>query len=215
MQPGPCAIEARCASGARRCACRIADLVAVADRYKVGHVQLDDRRALGALQRPDRIAVVLPICQARGEVRLGGPHDAVVHGAVIPQALQQHVVEPRGPDNLADWQSGVAGEEVVRALLPQERRVIGETRHELVEMVAELPTTVLHIRQVRERRGGVRGGHGRHRVGVDLRPYEFHSRSRIRGHSADREDLASAYLPYAGSRPTVITELITIAIAAS
>src|SRR4029434_3090271 len=67
---------------------RIAYLVSVAAQKEVRHVQLEERRALGALQWPNWSGIRLPIRQPRQEVRLRGPEHAVVHHLMIFQALE-------------------------------------------------------------------------------------------------------------------------------
>ena len=43
----------------------------------------------------------------RGEARLRRPRHAVIHRFVIFQALEQHGVEPRGPNDLSNGEPGV------------------------------------------------------------------------------------------------------------
>jgi hypothetical protein len=58
----------------------------------VRHIQCDQSRPFGSLQRPKRIEIFLPVRQSRKEVRLRGPDHAVVHGLMIFQALDQHEI---------------------------------------------------------------------------------------------------------------------------
>ena len=106
------------------------------------HVQLEERRALGALQWPSGIGVLLPVRQPRQEVRLRRPEDAILHRPMIFQALQQHVVELGGANDLAHRKSGKAVEQsslvAASALQQQELRVLLEARDEVIDMVAKL-----------------------------------------------------------------------------
>src|SRR5258708_17629396 len=70
--------ETGCSLGADRDAVRIANLVAVARRYEIRHVQLQRGSPLGGLQPPQHAAAVLPIRPRRDEIRLLAPSHALV-----------------------------------------------------------------------------------------------------------------------------------------
>ena len=71
---------------------------------------------------------------------------------MIFQALQQHVVESGGTNDLADGNAGKAVEQsallCVPALAQQELGVVLEARDEIVDMIAELGVAAIDMRQV-------------------------------------------------------------------
>ena len=102
----------------------------------------------------------LPIRQPGEEVRLRRPRHAVIHAAMVFQPLQQHVVEPRRANDLADRKAGKPVEQPaligVPALRQQEPGVVLEARDEIVDMVAELGVAAVDMRQVRDGVVGLR-----------------------------------------------------------
>ena len=95
----------------------------------MGNIQVHGSRALGA-QGNGHAGSEWSCSQSAiwaGEVRLSGPPDTVVHGAVISQMLQQHAVEPRWPDDPPDRQGAETVYQVIRALPLKKLRVIAES----------------------------------------------------------------------------------------
>ncbi len=111
-------------------AVRIADVVAVAGRDEMRHVQRDQRRTFGPLQRPQRITLALPIGQPGDEIRLRRPGHAIVHGFMIAKPLQQHVVKPGRANDLADRD---AGKSVEQRALPRTPAVAQQEARVLLE----------------------------------------------------------------------------------
>ena len=109
----------------------IADVVAVAGRDEMRHVERNQRRAFGPLQRPKRIILALPIGEPGDEIRLRRPDHAVVHGFMIAQPLQQHVVEPGRANDVADRSAGKTVEQLAppcsTPATQQEARVLLKT----------------------------------------------------------------------------------------
>ena len=127
----PGALHARHRLARNRDAGCVAYLVAIAGRYEMRHIQFNERGAFGALQWPGKIVVLVPIRQPGDKVRLRGPDDAIVHDSMISQTLQEHVVESRGSNDLADGKSGKTAEQFslscVPALTQQEFCVVGKS----------------------------------------------------------------------------------------
>ena len=90
----------------------------------------------------------------REEVRLRRPGHAVVHAAMVSQPLQQHVIEPGGPNDPAHrprrQSRRTARPGLAPALAQQEPGVVLEARDEVVDVVAELGVAAVDMRQVRD-----------------------------------------------------------------
>ena len=174
---------ARALHAARRCAANcaaagISDLVPIAGREETRHVQFDERGAFCLLQRPARIATPSPIAQdgrrhqPGNEIRLRGPDHAVLPGSMIAQALQQHVIETRRANHLAHGKAGKAVEQISRlaALGAQEGCVIGKTRDEIIDVVAERDVMAVHVREIGNGIVCSRQTRGPHSIRVDVLP---------------------------------------------
>ena len=159
----------------------------------MGHVQRQQRGAFGALQRPERIGIALPIREPGDEICLRRPEHAVGHARVVFQTLQQHVVEAGRANDLADRNGGKAVEQAgparVAAPTVQKIRVLLETRYEVADVIAEFGVTSLDMRQVGIGLAGLLRPRRPHLVGVYLIPPQPSLRIPVRRHAADGEDL--------------------------
>ena len=160
---------------------------------KCGTFNVDESGPFGPLQWPNRIGIFLPIREPGDEVCLRGPGHAVIHGPMILQTLQQHVIESGGANDLADRNAGKAVEYpsqlCVPALMQQKFCVILEARDEIVDMIAKLGVTAIDMRQVRIGLAAFLRFRRPHLVGVYVVPLESCLGIPVRGHSANRKDI--------------------------
>ena len=185
-------------------AVRIADVLAVAGRDEMRHVERNQRRALGPLQRPKRIMLALPIGQPGDEIRLRRPDHAVVHGFVIAQPLQQHVVEAGRTNDVTDRNAGKTVEQLAAPCCPaatqQEVRVLLKTFDEVVDVIAEPGIAAVDMRQIGAGLGGLVRFRRPHRVGIDFVPSDFRFGGPVRGHAADGKDDVVGRAPISGKQ---------------
>ena len=133
----------------------VADGVTVAGQNEMRDVQAEERGSFGAQERPVRVGRLVPIGQARDEIRLRRPRRAVVHAAMGLQPLQQHRIEARRPHDLADRRAGKAIEQMslIRSPRPlrQKPGIVLKARDEGVDMIAESRVAAVDMRQIRVR----------------------------------------------------------------
>ena len=179
--------------GAYRRAVGVANLGAIAGRDKMRHIQCQKSGPLGTQQRPQRIGILVPLRKPGHEVRLCRPHRAVVHGAMILQALQQHVIEPGRPDDLAHRHAGKAVEQKRRTFaagLPlQKIRIIGKARDKAIDVAGEFGVAAAAMRQVGIGLAGLLGFRRPHGVGVDRGPLDDGAGAPIGRHPAHDKDV--------------------------
>ena len=170
------ASDARGFFGPHRKADCIAYLVFIVGRYKMRNVQCKQSGPLGPLNWPKDIDVPIPFGQSGDEVRLRRPYDSIVHCPIIFQALEQHGIEARSTNDLANRKAGKACKYITRlwilASLQQEFGVVLEARNKIIDMISKLGIAAIDVRQIRIDIAGFLRPRRPHLVGIYVVPFD-------------------------------------------